>query len=37
MGDEETDRRIITLAAEIAEAADREVPTLLLKVKGSQS
>ena len=28
------DPRLLTLAAEIAEATDREVPTLLLEVRG---
>lgn len=30
----ENDPRILTLAAEIAEAVDREVPILLIKVRG---
>lgn len=30
----ENDPRILTLAAEIAEAVDREVPILLIKARG---
>lgn len=31
---EAIDPRLLTLAAEVAEATDREVPTLLLEVRG---
>lgn len=35
MGENEQGQRILTLAAEIAEATDREVPHLLLEIRGN--